>query len=256
MERSQIVGVLSAMKRGEKLVAMVAPAADRQFPGTIEQLLSACVKAGFSDVIEVALGAEKTAQHETEEFLEFFDLHSIYPVASDFSRDTEKLNGAQRTLLYNIFRSNPMINGFSFTSFGVANEGALQGNLVIKDSLAYAIQQGHEPLRFSLFTSERAVYAGKPFAIEAVLCNEDVLAPGNYAAVAYIRGADGCVWRKNFTLSYPENGFGGMPPLAATVLYEEITLPAGCVRLLGNYPVHENKVFAPFEAAVYKVIKQ
>jgi [FeFe] hydrogenase (group B1/B3) len=70
MERSQIVGVLSAMKRGEKLVAMVAPAADRQFPGTIEQLLAACVKAGFSDVVEVALGAEKTTQHETEEFLE------------------------------------------------------------------------------------------------------------------------------------------------------------------------------------------
>ena len=70
MERSQILGVLMAMKRGEKLVAMVAPAADRQFPGTIEQLLSACIKAGFSDVIEVALGAEKTAAHETAEFLE------------------------------------------------------------------------------------------------------------------------------------------------------------------------------------------
>ncbi len=70
MERSQIVGVLSAMKRGEKLVAMVAPAADRQFPGTMEQLLAACVKAGFADVVEVALGAEKTTRHETEEFLE------------------------------------------------------------------------------------------------------------------------------------------------------------------------------------------
>lgn len=70
MERSQIVGVLSAMKRGEKLVAMVAPAADRQFPGTIEQLLAACSKAGFADVIEVALGAEKTTAHETAEFLE------------------------------------------------------------------------------------------------------------------------------------------------------------------------------------------
>ena len=70
MERSQIVGVLSAMKRGEKLVAIVAPAADRQFPGTIEQLLDACVKAGFADVVEVALGAEKTTRHETEEFLE------------------------------------------------------------------------------------------------------------------------------------------------------------------------------------------
>ena len=70
MERSQIIGVLSAMKRGEKLVAMVAPAADKQFPGTIEQLLAACVRVGFSDVIEVALGAEKTTSHETAEFLE------------------------------------------------------------------------------------------------------------------------------------------------------------------------------------------
>lgn len=73
MERSQIVGVLSAMKRGEKLVAMIAPAADRQFPGTIEQLMAACVLAGFSDVVEVALGAEKTTAHETAEFLERMD---------------------------------------------------------------------------------------------------------------------------------------------------------------------------------------
>lgn len=70
MERSQIIGVLQAMHEGQKLVAMVAPAADRQFPGTMEQLLSACMRAGFSDVIEVALGAEKTTIHETEEFLE------------------------------------------------------------------------------------------------------------------------------------------------------------------------------------------
>ena len=70
MERSQIIDILSAMKRGEKLVAMVAPAADHQFPGTVEQLLAACVKVGFSDVIEVALGAEKTTSHETAEFLE------------------------------------------------------------------------------------------------------------------------------------------------------------------------------------------
>ena len=51
MERSQIIDILSAMKRGEKLLA-------------------ACVKVGFSDVIEVALGAEKTTSHETAEFLE------------------------------------------------------------------------------------------------------------------------------------------------------------------------------------------
>ena len=70
MERSQLLDVLKAMKRGEKLVTMVAPSADRQFPGTIEQLLTACSKAGFADVIEVALGAEKTTEHETAEFIE------------------------------------------------------------------------------------------------------------------------------------------------------------------------------------------
>ena len=70
MERSQLVDVLAAMKRGEKLVAMIAPAAEKQFPGKIEQLLSACAKAGFADVMEVALGAEKTTEHETAEFIE------------------------------------------------------------------------------------------------------------------------------------------------------------------------------------------
>ncbi len=70
MERSQLLEVLLAMQRGEHLVAMVAPAADRQFPGTIEQLLAACMKAGFADVLEVALGAELTTEHETKEFVE------------------------------------------------------------------------------------------------------------------------------------------------------------------------------------------
>lgn len=176
-----------------------------------------------------ALRIEKTqdAWKETEEFLEFYDLKHIYPCAFDVSRASDKLNGAQRTLLYNIYRSNPKINGMSFTSFSIGHEGTLQGNLVIKDSLAYALQQGHESLRWSLFSSERCVYANKPFEIEAVLCNEDVLEPGTYMAKAYIKGKDGCVWEKDFEINYPENGYGGMPPLAFSALKEKVCLPAG-----------------------------
>ncbi len=70
LERSQLVQVLHAIKRGEKVVAMVAPAVADQFPGTIEQLFAAILKTGFSDVMEVALGAELTTQHETAEFEE------------------------------------------------------------------------------------------------------------------------------------------------------------------------------------------
>ena len=73
MERSQIVELLLAIKRGEKLVAMIAPACTKSFPGTVEQLLAACVKAGFADAMEVALGAELTTRNETAEFIERYE---------------------------------------------------------------------------------------------------------------------------------------------------------------------------------------
>ncbi len=70
IQRSQFIDVLLALKRGEKLVAMVAPSATAQFPGTIEQLFTAISKLGFHDVIEVALGAELTTENEAKEFQE------------------------------------------------------------------------------------------------------------------------------------------------------------------------------------------
>lgn len=70
MEKSQLLDVLLALKRGEEVVAMVAPAATSQFAGTIEQLFTAVSRLGFHDVMEVALGAEMTTEHETREFQE------------------------------------------------------------------------------------------------------------------------------------------------------------------------------------------
>ncbi len=70
LEKSQMLDVLRAIQGGQKLVAMVAPAAYAQFAGTIEQLFTAVSKLGFADVMEVALGAEKTTEHETREFKE------------------------------------------------------------------------------------------------------------------------------------------------------------------------------------------
>jgi [FeFe] hydrogenase (group B1/B3) len=69
-EQSQLIDILCDLKEGKKVVAMVAPAATEQFMGTIEQLFTAISKIGFTDVVEVALGAEMTTKHETEEFME------------------------------------------------------------------------------------------------------------------------------------------------------------------------------------------
>lgn len=69
-EKSQIVDVLKAMKMNKKVVALIAPSIAGQFPGNIYQLKTAMIKAGFSDVYEVAQGADITADTEAKEFKE------------------------------------------------------------------------------------------------------------------------------------------------------------------------------------------
>lgn len=74
MERSSLLHVLEMLKdQTEKVVAMVAPSAMMQFPGTLEQLFSAVSKLGFADVVEVALGAEMTIEQEAAEFKEHME---------------------------------------------------------------------------------------------------------------------------------------------------------------------------------------
>ena len=69
-ERSQIIDILKAIKSGEEVIAMIAPSIAGQFNGNIYQLKTAIMKAGFSDVYEVAQGADVTAANEAKEFVE------------------------------------------------------------------------------------------------------------------------------------------------------------------------------------------
>lgn len=71
VERSQMVDVLKELHETDhKVVAMLAPAVVGQFPGDIKNLITALKKAGFDEVIEVAVGADITTQKEAAEFIE------------------------------------------------------------------------------------------------------------------------------------------------------------------------------------------
>lgn len=70
MERSQLVDVMKALRSDRPVRAMVAPAIAGQFPGTLKQLAGALHLLGFDGVVEVALGADMTAAHEAEEWME------------------------------------------------------------------------------------------------------------------------------------------------------------------------------------------
>lgn len=69
-EISQVFDVLQSIRRGEKLVAIVAPSILSQYKVPVEQFYGAVKAIGFTDVIEVAQGAMDTISHESEELAE------------------------------------------------------------------------------------------------------------------------------------------------------------------------------------------
>lgn len=73
LEKSQMIDILKAIKHNKKVVAMVAPSVVGQLPCTPGQMATGLMKAGFSDVVEVAVGADLTAEHEAEDFAQRMD---------------------------------------------------------------------------------------------------------------------------------------------------------------------------------------
>ena len=69
-EISQTFDVLQHIKKGEKLVAIIAPSILGQFKTSIEQVYGAFKEIGFTDIIEVAEGAMMTTSNEAHELLE------------------------------------------------------------------------------------------------------------------------------------------------------------------------------------------
>ena len=70
-EISQTFDVLQRIRKGEQVVAIVAPVFILgQFSTTIEQVYGAFRQIGFTDIIEVAQGAMSTVEHEAHELIE------------------------------------------------------------------------------------------------------------------------------------------------------------------------------------------
>ena len=70
VEKSHIVDILKYIKAGRQVVALIAPAVAGQFPVGIGQLITGIKKLGFTEVLEVARGADMTTANETRELQE------------------------------------------------------------------------------------------------------------------------------------------------------------------------------------------
>lgn len=69
-EISQSFDVLESIRRGKKVVAIVAPSILAQFEAESDKVYGAFKSVGFSDVVEVARGAMDTVEHEAAELQE------------------------------------------------------------------------------------------------------------------------------------------------------------------------------------------
>ncbi len=70
MEKSQVIDVIKHIKSGKKIIALIAPSIIGQFPADLNNIIAGLKKLGFTYVIEVALGADITAEIEGSEFIE------------------------------------------------------------------------------------------------------------------------------------------------------------------------------------------
>jgi [FeFe] hydrogenase (group B1/B3) len=70
VEKTHMLRIISDMLGDKKVVALVAPAIAGQFKNPMEKITGSLKKLGFTDVVEVAKGADKTTDHEAAEFVE------------------------------------------------------------------------------------------------------------------------------------------------------------------------------------------
>jgi [FeFe] hydrogenase (group B1/B3) len=69
-EISQVFDILSAIKRGEQMVAIMAPSIMSQFNNSLSEISEAIEKIGFVEAMEVAQGAMETTRREGAELQE------------------------------------------------------------------------------------------------------------------------------------------------------------------------------------------
>ena len=161
----------------------------------------------------------------------------VYAFPEDMLRASQALHCRQRTLGFNLIRSNPKICGYNLTGLldhGYTGEGLWTFWREFKPGIMETLQDGWSPLHWCLFAAPMNVHAGRPVKLEAILANEDALAPGSYPAWLRVLGPNGVAWEKKLDVVIPAPAEGEDGPLAVPVFAEDVTLPGPA----GEYTFH------------------
>ncbi len=159
----------------------------------------------------------------------------------DFFAQSNARMAGQRLLGLNAIRANPAIVGYSLTGTldqGMTAEGLWTTFRELKPGTADAMFDGFAPLRWCLFVEPVNVYRNTPVRLEAVLANEDALAPGDYPVTLQVVGPrQNRIFEKQIMVRIPNRSTESEPPFAIPVHSDAVTLdgPAGKYRFIAAF---------------------
>jgi hypothetical protein len=170
-----------------------------------------------------------------------YRLNEVFARPEEFFTQSLARMGEQRLLGINAIRSNPNVIGHSLTGTldqGMTAEGVWTTFRELKPGATDALFDAWAPLRWCLFAEPLSVYRQKPVHLEAVLANEDVLAPGPYAVRLQVVGPNLTrVFEKTITVKIPDPKAKPEPPMVMPVFAEDVVVdgPPGVYRFLVTF---------------------
>ncbi len=170
-----------------------------------------------------------------------YRLFDVFDRPEDFFQQSLERMASQRLLSVNAVRANPNCIGHSLTGTvdqGMTGEGVWTTFRELKPGAADALFDAWAPLRWCLFVEPLNCYPNTPVTLEAVLANEDVLAPGEYPVRLQVVGPNQArVFEKTITVTIPDPADTPEPPMVMPVFAEEVVIdgPPGSYRFLATF---------------------
>lgn len=147
-----------------------------------------------------------------------------------------------RKLAANALRANPNLIAHNITGLvdpSTTGEGMLSSTFrELKPGVIDAMFDAFAPLRWCLFVEPVQVFCGRPVRIEAVLANEDMLAPGDYPVRFQVVGPENIsVFDRTVSVTIPDSRSEPEPSFALPVLDEQVVIdgPPGKYRFFANF---------------------
>lgn len=171
-----------------------------------------------------------------------YHLNEVFDRPEDFFAQSLARMAGQRLLGINAIRANPNVIGHSLTGTldqGMTAEGVWTTFRELKPGATDALFDAWAPLRWCLFVEPVNVYRGTPVKLEAVLANEDVLAPGEYPVRLQVVGPNlARVFEKRITVTIADPKGRPQPPMVQPVFSESVVMdgPPGTYRFLATLP--------------------